>query len=193
MRREEGFTWVDALVEERTVLTLAPVVVAYRKIKKGEEITASYLPPEALCSSRAERRERIQLGFGFECGCAVCGVTSSKDSDAQRAIIARVLSAGKHMDPWVSGHLASVRGLKAAIEAMRTEALWPLAAELRMLQYYVHAAWREDAHAQEAAKKALAALAALRGWRAARTHFVAQFVKDVTCWASYGVCKLAPK
>ncbi|KAL1412983.1 hypothetical protein Q8F55_000732 [Vanrija albida] len=168
----------------------ALLVVAYRKIKEGDEITASYLSPEVLCKPRAERRERTLVGFGFECACVACEQGGAR-SDEQRAIIARVLAAGRQMDHWVGAHAASIRQAKEAIEAMRAEALVPVAAELRLLQYYVHAAWREDASAEVAARKALEALAAVRGWHAAKAHFVAKFVKDVTCWRSYGVCKPA--
>ncbi|KAK3315520.1 hypothetical protein B0H66DRAFT_628669 [Apodospora peruviana] len=63
--------------------TLSNTVIAFREIKKGEEITISY---SEFGLTRAERQHILQAKWGFTCTCSLC--TASQDeitaSDARR-------------------------------------------------------------------------------------------------------------
>lgn len=62
-------------------------VHAIRPIRKGEELSISYLLPAGR--PRAERQARLREQFGFSCGCAMCAVPdgmASRSDACQRAI-----------------------------------------------------------------------------------------------------------
>lgn len=59
----------------------AKVVRAARDMKKGEEVTISYISAES--NSYAERQLRLRRSWGFDCGCALC-MTEAKDGEAAR-------------------------------------------------------------------------------------------------------------
>ncbi|KAJ9137786.1 hypothetical protein NKR19_g8079, partial [Coniochaeta hoffmannii] len=58
--------------------TLALEVFPYRTIQPGEEITVSYTP---ISMPRHERRAHLRQVWGFDCACALCRSTASRDDD----------------------------------------------------------------------------------------------------------------
>lgn len=56
---------------------------AVRAVAAGEELTVAYIE---LCAPRAQRRQRLREGFGFDCACQACAKPAA-GSDERRAAL----------------------------------------------------------------------------------------------------------
>lgn len=72
--------------------TRQEMIHAVKDIAVGEQICVSYIDEESTNSSRAQRQERLQRDFCFECKCGVCsgGAAAVAASDARRREAARL-------------------------------------------------------------------------------------------------------
>ena len=69
------FTWREDLQKE--------LLIAMRKIEKGDEITVSY---DGVCEDRDYRRQRLKDNFNFDCGCTLCVDNEEKVEEGLKII-----------------------------------------------------------------------------------------------------------
>ncbi|KAI7779298.1 hypothetical protein LA080_000969 [Diaporthe eres] len=77
--------------------TLMHITTAVRPIKAGEEITITYLDPLA---PRADRQERAQSHWGFDCTCPHCSATADDVAESDKRL--------KELK-WIEGQLQDLK------------------------------------------------------------------------------------
>jgi len=169
------------------------VVIAYRDIKPGDEITASYSGPHTLASDRATRISILKAAHHFTCICRICA-HPHPDSDTNRARLGALLKKWEEasIDAIVANPAVSLSDTSEAARLAETENVTQALIYIYLIEFYVHAAWGAEA-AREAAQNALRSLAKIRGWEAARKHYVAGWAEDPASYESWGILKAAPK
>lgn len=167
------------------------MLIAYREIMEGEELTTSYCDFTTLCRPRHERRQCIEAAHNFRCRCDTCSL-KPPGSDVNRARLGELLDKWNGgIDSAISNPRPSLSLLKEALDLAHTEGITEALTHIHTTRFYIHAAWAETGAASLAAQNAIETLARIRGWKAAKKHCVEGWANDPTTWASWGVCKPA--
>lgn len=87
---------------------------ATRDIETGEELTLNYL--QELGAAREVRQERLMSGYGFNCECAACDMSSSKGRDGEKRRVKMHEELAKYVEGVAGG---SVQSSEAELEAVQ--------------------------------------------------------------------------
>ncbi|KAK0707810.1 hypothetical protein B0H67DRAFT_647952 [Lasiosphaeris hirsuta] len=151
--------------------TLVVEVVAYRDIKRGEELSLSYIPLNLL----SEQRQDVIKGWGFHCACALCrDPEATKVSDGHRARIQAVfdeLDAPENRTPGkVEAAMAELQDLA------KKEGLAAQIGDLHTIFADICSDMGDSRRAREHAALALSLLRHFAGWDHDRTQLAAGLV-----------------
>jgi len=89
-------------------------VHATRDIKAEEELTISYLPEHGAIQE--ERQQSLVEGYGFECGCPACDLTTVRGQEGE----ARRVSMMTELGIFAMGAAGSERNAEGELETIRS-------------------------------------------------------------------------
>ncbi|GAA6045149.1 hypothetical protein NBRC10513_007543 [Rhodotorula toruloides] len=103
-----------------------------RRVKEGEEVRSSYLPPAELVRlGKEERRERLEKGWGFGCACQGCE-REGPEEEALRADLRTILDSlpRSFFRPPSQDPTTTLRNVARALDILDTLSLSPLCTSL---------------------------------------------------------------